>query len=637
MKNILTLLFIYFFVGFIYPQEQTLQIVNKPVPGKFKHISVPEDKIVFIIKAPQTIKIINEDLGENHFQLLEKLNDDYYKYTFLYSGSKSGNLWIQMGNSYTLLQYGPHPLAKKNIFFPEKGIKAGDLVYFEISYLKKFFVNVEKLPTMQYSSEGDASVRIIVSPPDFNVKIKPDSNFRYLSSKSDPKKGIYYYLVTPGENRIINISAPGYEPYTIKLNLNKKDSFRITIKETNKSTISIPLKANSQYTKVSIDGKYVGTIPINNYSVKPGKHTIKLDNPDYFADKEIYTVHVGKNEHVSFDKYKFSKYKVVTIRTEPVKGALVYIDGQMQKKRTDMSVKMTKGQHVIRVQKANFNPSTEFIYVSEGTEDIIIKMKRGEYPFRIVSDPPAIVYIDNEKIGKTPVDTELQYGKHKILITAPGYISQRKKIHVDETNNFVSMKLFPSQFTLIGVDVGRSQWGFALTLVYERFMVRGKFHFNYNHNKIDSSDVKLFDAKVPDISSYDQLHGKLISTHNYNFGGSVGYLFSKPVPFVLHGGILYIQPDDYYPVYEAKHSYVDSYNNVVLDKGDLFTYPKEIKPDSYLIYTAGIDFYIKKFLYVGAEYYTDSEVGPGVSFSIGYIQDLNKLFNKVVDAYNSTY
>ena len=640
------LFFLLIIVTFQISAQYGIEIKRLPVPNRFKSEKLPDGMALFIFKSDFPITAKAENIDK---QLFKKVKNKYYKLYVDVSQYQNGTIVLEAGKIKENLYYGTMFVDENKIFIKE-GAQPGKIYFFKLEKKKKFDISTKEniVKTIQIETESDALLELHVEPFDLDVNLEPKPYLKELIDKSKPDEGIYYYLITPNHNnpqadkRILTFNAENFINENYDLGVVKpKDKIYLIVSDKSsriEATLSIPDVENGYGSTVILDGTTIGTIPLTKKKIKKGKHVIQFENPDYFSDKQSYTIYANPGEQISFDDYSFSKYKKVWIRTKPEKGAYIYIDGQLQGDKSDLQVELTKGKHTIMAKKDNFSPSEKTVYVDETTDEIIIPMERTDYPVLIESDPEANILVDGTPEGQTPETVNLQYGKHQILFKRKGYIPVKKSISVNSTTTSVSAKLYPSSFTTIGINYGLKQVGFDATIIYNRLVLMGRYKINRyaEGEKIEEDDIKLVGVEVADQDDYTEVYGKLIEKTNNSFGGNLGYLFVKPFPFVIYGGVSFIKSDAYYPVYQAKNDYVDNYGNVVLSKGELFSTPKTVEK-SLTAYHAGMNIFFAKILYLGAEYSTDSLEGPGMSYNVGIIFNLADLLYGALDAYKSSY
>ena len=155
------------------------------------------------------------------------------------------------------------------------------------------------------------------------------------------------------------------------------------------------LSADSEYgeAQVLVDGKEVGTTPINGLEVNSGENKVRMEN-----------------DHITYE---------------------VVIDFLAKPSRT-FEVALVRDLGVSEVFSAGKN--------------LWFKEKDSSSILSVISDPDeATVYVDNNKVGTTPFSTsELTPGEYTLRVTKAGYESQSSRISIDEDYQLnVSTKLFP--------------------------------------------------------------------------------------------------------------------------------------------------------------------------------------------------
>ena len=112
-----------------------------------------------------------------------------------------------------------------------------------------------------------------------------------------------------------------------------------------------------------------------------------------------------------------------TVRAEP-EDALIYIDDKLLGVGTVRSVLLSPGKHTLTVTKEGFNDYSDIISIEkDGDEITTALMKRPGGRFVSVHSEPAgaAVYLDEEYLGTTPLNTFIPEGRHVLTFVINGF------------------------------------------------------------------------------------------------------------------------------------------------------------------------------------------------------------------------
>lgn len=121
---------------------------------------------------------------------------------------------------------------------------------------------------------------------------------------------------------------------------------------------------------VSIDGKSVGTAPLDVQILEPGKHELKITHPNYANIVQGITVNGGAELALSFTLQPLSGK--LSISSTP-SGAEVLIDGKSWGKTPLSNLTIPTGSHAVTVKYPGYKAATRRVNVSpEQAESITV-------------------------------------------------------------------------------------------------------------------------------------------------------------------------------------------------------------------------------------------------------------------------
>ena len=135
------------------------------------------------------------------------------------------------------------------------------------------------------------------------------------------------------------------------------------------------------------------------------------------------------------------EYGYVVIKTTPVNGATVMIDGEEKEMKTPfVSEKLGVGHHRIRVVKDHYKPYVTVVEIEEGkTKNIDVEMKQAYGNLEIVTQPEnANIKINRIDKGTTPKTFDnIQAGDYKIELSKKKYQTVVKDVTVKDGENTI--------------------------------------------------------------------------------------------------------------------------------------------------------------------------------------------------------
>lgn len=233
------------------------------------------------------------------------------------------------------------------------------------------------------------------------------------------------YLILPGSYQI-TIKKKGYVPYEQDIIIDKSSETRFTA-----DLEKLPGILNLSVTPA--DGVHVysgniliGTTPPMTLEISPGTHQITL-NKDRYQPFQIELIVEGKEAVQNIAATLEPDWADITIGSDP-SGAEVVIDN-MSIGTTPLSRQFLSGDHGFVLKKELFADSPQSIMVQAGVDDTLsFRLQKLPGKLSLASAPSgAVVSIDNEYKGTTPVELELpSVIEHDIKLSAPGYKSLKQ-------------------------------------------------------------------------------------------------------------------------------------------------------------------------------------------------------------------
>jgi hypothetical protein len=423
----------------------------------------------------------------------------------------------------------------------------------------------------------------------------------------------------PKGNHNIEINAPHYYSETRQISLVAGRISEVNVKLKPKmGSLSINTGINSSGAEVIINDKIVGEIPMTNIPLQEGSYEVRFKKSNFISEKSVYIIEVSENKLTDFKDLKMVNTQKVHITTSPVTGATVYIDNKQLSDRTNLNVTLGIGEHSIKIEVEHYKPCIRTFTVDQGHDEFNFELEELSYPVSFNTKPSySYVYIDGISKGQTPLKINLPLGSYTVRYKRDNFLRKMKTISISEPTT-IDIKLFPGSYWILGADYGLDQYRFNIGYVVEGILFSIGLQYNANSNSIDANELAIENVIVDDINQYDKEYARIYDSTKVSFNVKLGFTIKKPIVFLITAGCSFIQTDKFQKVYKAKHDYIAQYSGGVIYKGDLFSEPFLTK-NTYTAITAGIMLPIARTIYLSAEYYTNSDIGPGFSFGLGFM------------------
>ncbi len=159
------------------------------------------------------------------------------------------------------------------------------------------------------------------------------------------------------------------------------------------------------------DFTFIGISPIVDYKLQEGEYSIEVVKDEYkpIVDVLVIKGSEGGEPFKSAKSYTFEsivKYTTLSIVSDP-RGAEVYINEVFTGKTTPCEIEdLVQGEeYTIEIKKQNYITSKQTITPDKDKIEVPTKLALRKGTFKINSTPPgATVYLNNSKIGKTPME-----------------------------------------------------------------------------------------------------------------------------------------------------------------------------------------------------------------------------------------
>jgi len=182
---------------------------------------------------------------------------------------------------------------------------------------------------------------------------------------------------------------------------------------------------------VQVDGVSLGTAPLTDVEITPGRHRI-----EYFAERYLSEVLeldvVGEHQRQTSSAMLTPNWAPVSVSSRPA-GAEVLVDGTPFGS-TPVVLELGAGEREVEVRLRGYNAWRDTITVLADQPLTVpeVGLTQADGRVELVSDPTAAaVTVDGEFRGQTPLTLRLTPGQpHTIALTKPGYETMTRELSV---------------------------------------------------------------------------------------------------------------------------------------------------------------------------------------------------------------
>ena len=312
-----------------------------------------------------------------------------------------------------------------------------------------------------------------------------------------------------------SVEASNYHTYsgTVTVNdPNNKTIVNVNLKPAFGS-VKIPYSEALVGTTVYIDNQMVGNVPYVGNTIPSGKHQVRLVRPMYKALEQEIEVRDG--ETTEFSPALTANFSTVTLSVE--NGAQIYVNDEL-KGSGSWTGRLEYGECNIKTQKDGHRPQTKIYTISVAQNNKKIKLAPptpiyGSVHIDVLPDMSE-VYIDNEKVGTTPLflQKKILVGKHQIEVKKSGYLTWVDSITVEENKPYEIKDKELQKASVYTPPLTTTDNGNAVTHSEEH----SQKHYHYTPDNYHTWEVSGLTYLNDKFKSYQI---RLRTTWNTNFSG----------------------------------------------------------------------------------------------------------------------
>jgi len=266
--------------------------------------------------------------------------------------------------------------------------------------------------------EGQHRVLAVASKRPLNIGSIIDSSLRPLVRGADALGRAIAIVVTP---------VPEQDWTT--------DVAFFTVGRAQPQPISGTLVVNStpQGAQLYLNGRFVGSTPVT-VRVTPGRQDVELRLAGYETYRTSVNVNPGQTVNINATLERTRPSTGTLVVNSSPQGAQVYVDGRFVG-NTPLSIGINPGRADIEVRLDGYDTFRTSVVIAPGQTTTInagLNPSRRTGVLSVSSSPSgADVYIDNQRVGRTPYSVQINEGTYDVRISLSGYTDYRTTVRVE--------------------------------------------------------------------------------------------------------------------------------------------------------------------------------------------------------------
>lgn len=239
------------------------------------------------------------------------------------------------------------------------------------------------------------------------------------------------YLVRPGRHRV-TATLDGYYPLDTEIQVGPLADQTFPFELTKlPGLISFATETGVEAT-VSVDGMPVGTTPLTDAEIVPGRHRFEFVAERHLP--EVIELDVeGGHAQQSVVVALTPSWAPVSVTSDPP-GATVSVDG-VGVGVTPVELELTAGERALELTLAGHNAWRDRIMVVADEPQTLpaVALQPADGRIELASQPSdASISVNGEYRGRTPMSLRLRPGRaHAITVAKPGYETATRELSVD--------------------------------------------------------------------------------------------------------------------------------------------------------------------------------------------------------------
>ncbi len=297
------------------------------------------------------------------------------------------------------------------------------------SELTPFFKKVKtgnytyRLEYAKYHTEAGKIEVTTDKKAEINIDLRPA--FGQIEVKSEPEQGAQVLLngEPTGKNTPCTLEKveSGEHQIRVMKSMFKPAQQKVVVRDGETTPISINLSPN--FAKVTIETNPKATIFIDEQNkgndswsgrLDAGIHTVTAKKDKHKSDKTTLELTAGDNEKIELKPTPIEGTLDVT--SKPM-GAKIFLDGKEYGTTPNTLRNLLIGEYEVKLVKEGFGTVIKTITIKENQTATLNENLPSGKEITITSDPAgAELYLDGEKVGRTPYTATLGFGSRKVKL-----------------------------------------------------------------------------------------------------------------------------------------------------------------------------------------------------------------------------
>ncbi len=335
-------------------------------------------------------------------------------------------------------------------------------------------------------------------------------------------------ILFPWDSDFVNISGQRTKlisPIGLRIvNTGKRDgtiSVRIGVNENVGGIVVISKPSGAS---VYLDGRFVGTTPLNLSGIKVGSHTVRISYQGYADRQKTVIIRPHRYEYITETLLAPANTGSLYVESTP-RGASIYLDGNYEGETPRRIDFIPVGSHTVRLSKEGYRDYVQQVWIEANrltTVSVSLIAEITRYKLTINSNPSgAWTYVDGIPRGTTPTYVYVTPGHHEIKLELQGYLDYEETVYVTR-DMLLNINLKPAEGALVvfsepsGADVyidGRYYGRTPITI--QRLAVGRKTVTLKMSGYADwSDDILIESGQISQVSAILKLAGTLQVSSN---------------------------------------------------------------------------------------------------------------------------
>lgn len=234
-----------------------------------------------------------------------------------------------------------------------------------------------------------------------------------------------------GESNSMTLKLKGLCSYTLKL--------------TNNETTTLTVLSEPEGANIYLDGNWMGHANGDGCVMKQvtfGEHTLKAVLDGVEDEMQISVSEASQRSY----KLEVYKERTFSIHTDP-QGAAILVDGK-EVGVSPLTLPLKLKFHTVEARKDGEYSKVEKVFDEQMPNTLTLTVKKHKNiqiaAMRSGGDVEASVHVDDRMVGYTPHTTDLEYGRHDLVVTYGSKV-KRKTIRVNDGSPTYYRFKFPAR------------------------------------------------------------------------------------------------------------------------------------------------------------------------------------------------